>query len=91
MFYEVRCGDPWVHTLEGLLIIDVSLLLGKQRQRQLGLLQVSPAPVCSPFMSPGYITLNATLLRLVSKLLHSRTKYNVHCLDYYKYYNNYYK
>lgn len=90
MFYEVGCGDPWVHPLEGLLIIDVSLLLGKQRQWQLGLLQVSPAPVCSPFTSPGYITLNATLLRLISKLLHSRTEYNVHCLDYYKY-NNYYK
>lgn len=82
MFYEVRCGNPWVHTLESLLIIDVSLLLGKQHQLQLGLLQVSPTPVCSPFMSPVYITLNTTLLLLISKLLCSRTKYNIHCLDF---------
>lgn len=82
MFYEVRCGNPWVHTLESLLIIDVSLLLRKQRQLQLGLLQVSPAQ-CSPFVSPVYITLNTTLLCLISKLLHSRTKYNEHCLDFY--------
>lgn len=36
MFYEVWCYNTWLNTLESLLIIDVSLWMGKHCQFQLG-------------------------------------------------------
>lgn len=49
MFHEVWCHNAWLNTLESLLIIDVSLLLGKHCQFQPEFLQAHFAPLCSQF------------------------------------------